>query len=169
MNTYVVIGNAIAFISAFIMMVSGLVKNKKKILYMQNIQMIVAAISNGFLGSIPGIINNMVGCVRNVLCYNDKLGKKEQIIIGVISATLMFFFNNLGVIGLLPLFCTIIYIVFINTKSIMKFKILNLATLILWIIHDLYIKSYVYVIFEVGAIFSNMISMVQIKKVLDKN
>ena len=143
METHILIGNFIALISSIIMICTGFVKNKKKILYVQNIQMLLAALCDMILGSAAGLISNLIGCVRNTLCYREKFGLKEKIIIGLLATIFTIYFNNLGMIGLLPLVSTLIYIIFMNTKSVIKFKILIIASLVLWCIHDFYIKSYV--------------------------
>ena len=167
MGTHILIGNFIALISSIIMICAGFVKNKKTILYVQNIQMLLAALCDMILGSAAGLISNLIGCVRNTLCYKDKFGLKEKTIIALLVTGFTIYFNNLGVIGLLPLISTLMYIVFMNTKSVIKFKILIMASLLLWSIHDFYIKSYIYAIFDLGAIITNLISIIQIKK-LDK-
>ena len=83
-------------------------------------------------------------------------------IIILISTILTLMFNNLGLIGLLPLFNNIIYTIFINVKDELKFKILILTQMILWLIYDLTIKAYTSAIFEVITIISCIITGYQI-------
>jgi hypothetical protein len=38
-----------------------------------------------------------------------------------------------------------------------------IVSILPWIIHDFYIKSYVYAIFDIGSVITNLISIYQIK------
>lgn len=75
-------------------------------------------ISNIILGGITGAIINAISMIRNILCYKDKLGLKEKIVITILSVILNFKFNNLSYIGLFPLISTIFYIWLMNIKKI---------------------------------------------------
>ena len=165
MENYILIGNIIAFISAMIMVGIGFIKKKKSILVAQTFQMLTAALSDLVLKSTAGMISNIIGCVRNILCYKNKFGIFQKIVVGILAATFTLYFNNIGWIGLLPLMSTIIYIIFMNTEDVIKFKILLIVTIIPWIIHDIYINSFVYAFFDIGSVITNFISIIQIKKV----
>lgn len=159
----IVIGNIIALIASALMVYAGILKEKKKILYVQIIQAIGFIISNIVLGGISGAILNTIACIRNILCYKDKLGFKERIIIIVLSIALTLVFNNLGIIGILPLVSTVVYIWGMNTKDVIKFKFLMIFTMVMWFIHDFYIKSYTSSFFNLMNIIMNGISIIQIK------
>ena len=106
----IIIGNIIALIASIIMVYSGYLKQKKKILYAQTIQIGLSVLSNIVLGGITGAIINAISCVRNILCYKEKLNNKSKIILITLATILSLCFNNLGTIGLLPLISTITYI-----------------------------------------------------------
>lgn len=106
----IIIGNIIALIASILMVYSGMLKQKKKILYFQTVQIGMSVISNIILGGITGAIINALSMIRNILCYKNKLGLKEKIIITILAIILTFKFNNLGYIGLLPLISTVSYI-----------------------------------------------------------
>lgn len=110
-----IIGNIVALIASLIMVYSGYLKQKKKILYVQTIQIGLSVLSNIILGGITGAIINAVSCIRNILCYKEKLSNITKIVLIIIAITLSLSFNNLGLIGLLPLISTIIYISLMNT------------------------------------------------------
>lgn len=147
MNT-IIIGNIIALIAASMGFVIGIIKNKKKILYTQTIQFSIYTISNIVLGGISGAITNLIGAIRNILCYKGKLTKNIIFLIIFISIILTLKFNNLGFIGLLPLFNNILYTVFINIKDEFNFKILILITAFLWLIYDITLFAYTSAIFD---------------------
>lgn len=159
---YIIIGNIIALIASIIMVYSGFLKQKKTILYAQTIQIGLSVLSNIVLGGITGAIINALSCVRNILCYKDKLDLKAKIILISLAITLSLMFNNLGVIGLLPVISTITYILLMNTKDIIKFKWLIIFTMLMWLIYDLFIKSYTSAIFDFMNIVANIISIIQI-------
>lgn len=162
--TQIIIGNIIALIGSLLMVYSGTIKQKKKILIVQTIQIGLYIISNLILGGITGAIINALSFVRNVLYYKDKLGKKEKLIISILAITLSLLFNNLGIIGLLPLISTVVYIWLMSIKDVIKFKKLIIFTMILWFIYDLVIKSYSSAVFDFMNIIANVISIIQLKK-----
>jgi hypothetical protein len=158
-----IIGNLIALIASLIMLWSGYIKNKKKILFFQTIQIGLSVISNIVLGGITGAIINAISFVRNIICYKDKLNKKWKVILIILSAGLTLYFNNLGLIGLLPLVSTIAYILLMDIKDVIKFKNLIIFTMTMWLIYDIYIMSYTAAVFDFGTIIANVISIYQIK------
>lgn len=158
-----IIGNLVAFIASLILVYVGYIKDKKKILYMQTIQIGLFVVSNLILGGIAGAIINAISCIRNILCYKDKLGIKEKVIITILSAIFTVQFNNIGLFGYLPLVSTILYLWTMNTKDIIKFKKILIITLVLWFIYDATIKSYTSVIFDLASIVANYVSIKQIR------
>ena len=160
----IIIGNIVALIASLIMVYSGLVKQKKKIIYTQTIQIGLYVVSNLILGGITGAIINVLSFVRNVLCYKDKLGKKEKIIITILAIVLSLAFNNLGIIGILPLISSILYIWLMNIKDVVKFKYLTIVTMVLWLVYDVYIKSYSSAVFDFMNIVANIFTIIRLKK-----
>ena len=160
----IIIGNIIALMASIIMVYSGYLKQKKKILYVQTIQIGLSVFSNIVLGGITGAIINAISCVRNILCYKEKLNNISKIILIVLATILSLYFNNLGNIGLLPLISTITYILLMNIKNVIKFKYLIIFTMILWFFYDLYIKSYTSACFDAMCIITNMGSIIQMNK-----
>lgn len=163
MNT-ILIANAIALIASLLMVYTGYIKKKEKILFFQTIQIGLSVISNLILGGITGAIINALGLIRNILCYKEKLNKIAQIILIILSILLGVYFNNLALIGLLPIISNVVYIVFMNIKDVTKFKYLIIFTMTMWLIYDIYIMSYTSAVFDLGNIIANIISIIQIKK-----
>lgn len=161
----IIIGNIIALIASILMVYSGMLKQKKKILYFQTVQIGMSVVSNIILGGITGAIINALSMIRNILCYKNKLGLKEKIVITILAIILTFKFNNLGYICLLPLISTISYIWLMNIKNVKKFKLLIAFTMLMWFIYDLIIKSYTSAIFDFMSIIANILTIVQVKSV----
>ena len=160
----IIIGNIIAFIGSVLLVYSGIIKEKKKIIYVQTVQIGLFVVSNFVLGGITGAIINVISCIRNILCYKDKLRVKEKIILLIISIILSLSFNNLGIIGMLPLIATITYTLLMDINDVIKFKIVLIITSILWGVHDIYIKSYSSAIFDFLCAITNSISIYQLYK-----
>ena len=161
----IIIGNIIALIASILMVYSGTSKQKKKILHFQTVQIGMLVISNIILGGITGAIINALSLIRNTLCYKDKLGLKEKVVITILATILTLKFNNLGYIGLLPLISTVTYIWLMNIKNVKRFKLLIIFTMLMWFIYDIIIKSYTSAIFDFINIVANIVTLFQIKSV----
>lgn len=161
---YIVIGNIIALIASLLMLYSGYIKKKQKILFIQTIQIGLSVLSNVVLGGISGAIINALSLLRNVLCYKEKLNKVWKLILIILSTILTLKFNNLGIIGLLPVVSMVVYTILIDLKNVIKFKYLILFTMTMWLIYDIYIMSYTAAIFDLGTIIANIIAVIQIKR-----
>jgi len=70
----------------------------------------------------------------------------------------------LGIIGYLPFVAIAVYTWLINIKDVVKFKILIIFTLVLWVIYDFTVKSYTATLFDMFTIISNVIAIISIKK-----
>ncbi len=167
MNT-ILIANVIALIASILMVYTGYIKKKEKILFFQTVQIGLSVISNIILGGITGAIINALGLIRNILCYKEKLNKIAQVILIILSILLGVYFNNLALIGLLPIISNVVYIVFMNIKDVIKFKYLIIFTMTMWLVYDIYIMSYTSAVFDLGNIIANIISIIQIKKTVKK-
>lgn len=163
-----IIGNVVALMASIAMIITGILKDKKQILIVQAIQIGLFVISNLVLGGYVGAIINAISLIRNIICYKDKLDIKSIIIITVLSTVLSLCFNNLGVIGLLPLIASILYLWFMNIKDIKKFKLLMIFIASLWLVYDASIKSYTAAAFDFMTIIANIISLYSIKKTYNK-
>lgn len=73
--TQIVIGNIIALIAAILMVLAGLQKKKRKILFIQIIQIALSVISNHVLGGYTGAIINALSSEIQIINYifNDNV------------------------------------------------------------------------------------------------
>ena len=157
-------GNIVALIASILMVISGSLKDRKKIIYVQTLQIIAFTITDLILGGYTGAIINLISLVRNVLSYNDKLNNTAKIILIILSISLSLYFNNLGLIGLLPIISMVAFTLFMNTKDTIKLKALIIFTMVLWLIFDIYIKSYTSAIFDFISIIANIFTSIQLYK-----
>lgn len=163
MNTAIIVGNLIALVSALVMVLAGLIENKKKIILVETIHIALATISDLVLGGITGAIVNLVSMVRNYLCYKDKLNTTLKIIIIVLASALTILFNNLGIIGYLPLISIITYTYYIDLKDVIKFKFIVIFSLLLWCVYDFTIHSNIFLLFDILSILSNLVAIIKIR------
>ncbi len=158
----IILGNILALIGSILMLYIAILKSKKKILYFQSIQMLVLAFSNLVLSGYTGAIANIVGIVRNILCYKNKLNIYFKLIISILLLILSLFFDSFTLIRTLPIISGILYTWLMGIKNIIKFKLLIVVTIVLWLIYDIYIKSFVSALFDALTISTNIITMYQL-------
>jgi len=160
----ILLGNIIALMASIFMVIAGLLKDRKRIIYVQSIQIFLFILSNAVLGGITGVITNLISLIRNILCYKDKFNIKVKIILIAISIIFSLLFNNLGIIGLLPLISVVMYTYLMDTKDVRKFKYINILATSLWFVYDIYILSYTSAIFDFMCILANIITIFKMKK-----
>ena len=51
-----------------------------------------------------------------------------------------------------------------NIKDVVKFKYLTIVTMVLWLVYDIYIKSYSSAIFDFMNIVANIFTIIRLKK-----
>ena len=159
-----IIGKIIALTASLFMVYSGILKEKKKILYVQTVQIGLSVVSNIVLGGITWAIINAISMIRNIICYKEKLGTREKIIITILAVVLSLIFNNLGIIGILPVISTVTYVWLMNVKDVRKFKLLIAFTMLMWLIYDVIIKSYTSALFDFANLIANVATAFQIRK-----
>lgn len=159
-----IIGNAILFLASLIMVSLGLVKNKKQILLLQTIQIFMMGIGCLFLGSIPAAIINGFSCVRNILAYHDKLNRNSKMVLIALCTSCSLTFNNIGIWGIFPIISSILFVIFIDTKDVSKFKQLEIVSTSLWLAHDIHILAYSAVVFDILTIVTNAVAFTQLKQ-----
>ena len=159
-----ILANIIAFIASMVMVYSGILNNKRKILFVQGVEIILFIISDILVLGYSGAIINFLSLVRNIIVYRGKLNNMTKAILLLLSTGLTLFFNNLGFIGLLPLFSMYIYVLFMNTEDIIKFKILMISSLLLWGVYDMMISLYTSLAFDILTILSCLVTLLMLDR-----
>lgn len=160
----ILLANGIFLIGSFLMVYAGILKNKKATLLVQTIQIILFIIGNLLLGGITGAISNGLGAIRNILCYFDKLKLWIITLIAFLAVLFGIYFNDLGIIGFLPIISVVIFTYGMNTKNIIYFKFLNIFSMLMWLIYDIYIMAYSAAIFDFLTIIANVIAVFTVNK-----
>ena len=155
----IIAANIIDFLAAMVQIASGAVRDRKKILAMQTVQLGMQTISMLLLGAVTGAINNIISCVRNVVCYRDWMKKPVKVLFIAVSVFLTVRFNTQGYLGLLPLIVCIVYILFMDIQDPIRFKILVTCTFVPWIFYFLVIRTYTGAFFAAATVVTNLITL----------
>ena len=155
----VIIANVIDFIAAIIQVGTGSIKKKSKILIAQIVQLLMQGISMLILGGITGAISNVLSCFRNFLCYKEKLNVFWKAALIAASIVMTILFNDQGLLGIIPAATCTVFIIFMDVKDPVKFKLLVTLSFIPWMIYHFILKSYVGAIFDLASIISSAITL----------
>lgn len=160
----VILANIIDFLAAMVQIYSGTAKSKGRILLLQTLQIGMQTVSMILLGAVTGAINNVLSCIRNLICYKEKLTIPVKLILIALSLFLTIRYNNQGLLGYLPFTVCTIYILLMNLKDPIAFKILVTATFVPWVFYYLVIRSYTGAFFAAATIVSNLVTIFRMKK-----
>ncbi|MCR4781503.1 MAG: YgjV family protein [Lachnospiraceae bacterium] len=138
----IVIANIIDFIAAMVQIWSGTIKKKQHLLLAQTVQMGLQTVSMSMLGGISGAIGNVLSCIRNLVCYKEWLNWPLKILFIAAQFGLTWKFNVQGALGWLPFWVCAIYIVFMDIKDHVHFKILSTISYLPWVVYFFMIQSY---------------------------
>ena len=157
----IVIANIIDFLAALIQVASGSIKEKTKILIVQIVQLLMQAVSMLLLGGVTGAISNVLSCYRNYLCHKEKLTAFWKATLIAASIAMTIFFNEQGLLGIIPAAVCTVYILLMDVKDPIKFKLLVTLSFIPWIFYHFMIKAYVGAFFDVATVITNTVALYQ--------
>ena len=155
----IIIANAIDFIAALIQVGSGSIKKKSNILVVQIIQLLMQGVSMLLLGGITGAISNVLSCYRNYLCYKEKLNRVWKGILIAASVAMTLLFNNQGWLGIIPVAVCTVYILLMDVKDPIKFKLLVTLSFVPWIIYHFALQLYVAAIFDAVSVVTSAVTL----------
>jgi hypothetical protein len=155
----ILIANAIDFVAALIQVASGSIKKKSRILAVQIVQLLMQAISMVLLGGYTGAVSNVLSCWRNYLCYKGKLSTLWKILLTAASLAMTLAINNQGLLGYLPFVVCTLYILLIDLKDPVHFKLLLTLSFIPWLIYHLILGSYTGAFFDAATVVTNGITL----------
>ena len=155
----IVIANVIDFLAALIQVASGSIKEKTKILVVQIVQLLMQAGSMLLLGGVTGAVSNVLSCYRNYLCYKEKLTTFWKAVLIALSVLMTVLLNEQGLLGILPAVVCTVYILFMDLKDPVKFKLLVTLSFVPWMIYHFVLKSYVGAIFDAATIITNAVTL----------
>ena len=158
------VANIIDFFAAMIQIGTGAVKKKSKILILQSVQLLMQGVAMLLLGGVTGAVSNVLSCVRNYICYKEKLNLPWKIFFIVASVVMTILLNNQGILGMIPAAVCIVYILFMDVKDAVKFKILVMLTFIPWLIYHFILGSYTGAASDAATIIANVVTIIKMRK-----
>ena len=157
----IVIANVIDFVAALVQVGSGSIKQKSKILLVQTVQLLMQAVSMLLLGGVTGAVSNVLSCYRNYLCYKEKLSSFWKAVLIAASVLMTVLLNEQGLLGMLPAVVCSVYILLMDIKDPVKFKVLVTVSFLPWMVYHFVLKSYVGAIFDAATVITNSITLWQ--------
>lgn len=154
MNT-ILIGNLISFVGCSLMVIIGLIKEKKKILSVQCIQFSIQGIANLVLGGYTGFIANIVSIIRNLVFSRFKITTTLKM--AFVALQLILSASSLiggGFIHWLPIIAVVLYTWYLDLESEVLLKLVMIVCQICWLIYDIYMQNYVSTVFDIFTIIS---------------
>ena len=160
----IIIANIIDLVAAVVQVGSGAIKKKSKILIVQTIQLLMQAVSMLLLGGVTGAVSNVLSCFRNFLCYKDKLNLAWKIILIAASIGFTIALNDQGFLGIIPAAVCTVYIIFMDIKDPVKFKLLVTLSFVPWAVYHFILKSYTGAIFDAATVVTNTVTLIKMVK-----
>ena len=143
MQVFLIVGNIFSFLASLCTAVSVIKKSKTDFMYWQVGNTIFAILTNLVLLSYSGVTTNAVSLIRNILSYKNKLTIAGTFILLIVSVFLGLLYNNIGYIGLLPVFSSAGYTLCVYfTKNEQQMRYASICDLSMWATYYLYIQAY---------------------------
>ena len=156
--------NVIDFLAALLQVGSGAIKKKGRILVVQIIQLLMQAVSMLLLGGVTGAVSNVLSCYRNYLCYKEKLTTPWKAALIAASVLMTILLNDQGILGMLPAAVCTVFIIFMDVKDPIKFKLLVTLSFVPWMVYHFILGSYVGAAFDAATIITNAITIIAMIK-----
>ena len=153
------IANIIDFLASMLQVASGSIKKKARILVVQIIQLLMQATSMLLVGGITGAVNNVLSCLRNYLCYKEKLNWAWKALLIAASVALTLLLNDQGLLGILPVAICTVYILLMDLKDPIAFKLLVTLTFVPWVFYHFFLGLYVAAVFDVLSVITNAVTL----------
>ena len=155
----VIVANIIDFVAALIQVGSGSIKQKAKILIVQTIQLLMQAVSMLLLGGVTGAVSNVLSCYRNYLCYKDRLNAWWKAGLIAASVVMTVLLNDQGWLGVIPVVVCTVYILLMDMKDPIRFKLLVTLSFLLWLVYHFALKAYVAAVFDAATVITNGVTL----------
>jgi hypothetical protein len=159
----VLIGNAISFAGAMLMVAVGFLKTRKSILLTQCSMFTLMGIANIVLGGMTGAISSLVSILRNVLYLRGPLSVPMKLSVIAVQILLSAKINDLGWIGWLPIISACFYTWMIDVKDEIRLKEVLIIAQSMWLVFDLTVLNYVAFTFDILTILSNIYGIISLR------
>lgn len=108
-TTHLIIGNLCSLLAMLTDSFSSTRKTTKDVLRVQNVSQLIYCIGTVILKGYSGAVQNAVSLLRNLAAIHNVQSKAVQWILAALGMVLGVAFNNLGLMGLLPVVANLGY------------------------------------------------------------
>lgn len=159
------LGNVFSFIGSIFLLCSTFSVRKRKMMKWQTFDCLSNAIANAFLGGYSGCVVNVFSMIRNIAVWGNCESRLLTFLLTGVMAVLGLALNRNGVIGLLPVFASVMYTFVVlspavSTRTIKKALLVNL---VLWIVYDCYVVAIPSVITSVVIACGTVINIIRLQ------
>lgn len=143
MQAYLIVGNILSLLASLCTAISVFKRSKTDFMYWQIGNTVFAILTNFVLLSYSGVTTNFVSLIRNIYGYKNKLTAKITAALVVCSISLGMIYNNIGFIGLCPVFVSASYTICIYwMKKTQHLRYASIVDLSVWAWYYWYIQAY---------------------------
>ena len=162
---YIFIANTFSFIWAILLGISTFSGKRNKMLSIQTWDCVFNSLACLFAWSYAGFTTNLISGIRNILNIKGKVTKWLLIFITVLIIIIWIISNQSGIIGLLPPIASVQYTLWSSTtKSAQRTRIWLTINVVMWLIHDIFMKIYPSAIMDIIIIVITTINIFRFKK-----
>ena len=150
------IGNLISLAGCILMVATGFVKKKERILALQCVQFAILGAAHLVLGAVSGFISCVISIVRNLILprVRSTFWLKAGFILLQILLTLSA--GSFAPIELLPILAAVLFTWFLDTKDPVLFKTVIILAQVMWLVYDLWYGNFTAAAFDVLTVGSNL-------------
>ena len=120
-------------------------KTARGMLIMQSVSQVLLGASSAFLGGYSAVVQNAVSIVRNLAAISNRSSRPVELVLIILGVVLGIVFNNLGLIGWMPIVGNLGYsvAVFRYKDNERLLKVAFCGCIVLYAVFNLCISNYV--------------------------
>ena len=119
----ILIGNIISLAAMILLFSAASKKDNYELIRLQGMSHIAFAAAGLFMQGYSGVIQDIIGFLRNFLILNEKNTDNVKILLFLCGVIFGLYFNNKGIIGMLPVFGTFQYTTIVSIPGVDNKKI----------------------------------------------
>lgn len=163
-NLIIFIANIVIFTGCTLMVITGYIKDEKKMLRVQDGQLFFLALGNFLLKGYSGCIISLLAIIKNEIYLAKKLNQVAKALIMLVAVVMTYIFNNKGLVGWFPAATMVAFTYFLGVGGALGFKIVIGVAEIGWAIYDYSCGNYVGTAFDIFTIISCTIGVLRVMK-----
>lgn len=163
-NLTLFIANIVIFTGCTLMVITGYIKDEKKMLRVQDGQLFFLALGNFLLKGYSGCIISLLAIIKNEIYLAKKLNQLAKALIMLVAVVMTYIFNNKGLVGWFPAATMVAFTYFLGVGGALGFKIVIGVAEIGWAIYDYNCGNYVGTAFDIFTIISCTVGVLRVMK-----